>query len=103
MADEKRELIKVGEVSLILDEAKEQVIGVDWAWTENVTSAIGAVTTINSLKSSLRDVGWTTSVVMAATPPADDPADTQSPKPVDQASVTEAECKPYSTPPTHTR
>ena len=90
MADEKRELINVGEVDLILDAAKEQVIGVNWRWTENVTSAIGAVSTINSLKASLRDVGWTTSVVMAATPRTEeDPTDTQSPTPVDQATATE--------------
>ena len=54
--------IKVAEVFLI--EEEDQIVGSEIGFTEAVTEAQGAVTTMNVLRKSMDDSGWVTRAIM---------------------------------------
>lgn len=55
-------VIKVAELFLVEDD--DQIVGSEIGFTEAVTEAQGAVTTMNVLRKSLDDTGWVTRAVV---------------------------------------
>ena len=72
--------IKVAELFLIEDD--NQIVGSEIGFTDAVTEAQGAVTTMNVLRKSLDDTGWVTRAVVnvAERSKSDDAALTSEPE-----------------------